>query len=397
VVDIGIMIFIVMTSVVPEDGYGPDNDGLVPAWVITVLGVAATLTLPLRRRWPGTVFVVQVVWSCAATTLVSWSMPLFALGVALVEVAGRRSLTWLFGALGGCLLVAVLLVVAPQSGLPPVGGWASAAINTFLVMVLAGTVAGIAYRWPRMTMRRERAVVDQALRTERLAIARELHDIVAHSVSIMVMQAAGARAVLDTTPQRAAQPLEVIQDVGAQSMDELRRLLHLLRAADDDAGRDTAQPGFESIGTLVEQSRAVGLPVEMLVDGEPGRLDPSVSLTAYRLVQEALTNTRKHAGAQAHATVRITWHPEMLLLAVEDTGPGGRAAHPTGHGRLGLRDRAAHSTGHGLLGLRERVATAGGEMRAEHTEGGYLVEARLPVAQRASSVTLDSRTTVTRI
>ncbi|GIE93522.1 two-component sensor histidine kinase [Paractinoplanes rishiriensis] len=380
--DLCFLPFIAWMNLVPDDGWGPQSDGLVPAWVVTALGVAPTAVLALRRRWPGTVFVVQVVWSCAAVTLVDWSVPVFALALALVEVAGRRSLAWLFGALGGCLLVSALFAVQPQYGFPPDGGWSNAAFGTAMFTALAGMLGAFAYYQPRHAGRRERALISRALQDERLVIARELHDIVSHSVGVMMLQAAGARAVLDTDPQRVARPLEVIQDVGAQSMDELRRLLHLLRAADDDADRDTRQPGFESIAALVEQSRAVGLRVEMLVDGEPGRLDPSVSLTAYRLVQEALTNTRKHAGERAHATVRINWHPSSLRLAVEDTGPGAQAVH---------------STGHGLLGLRERVATVGGEMRAEPTAGGFLVEATLPVTQRASSVTLDSRTTVTRI
>ncbi|MET8154398.1 histidine kinase, partial [Actinoplanes sp. NPDC005259] len=222
----------------------------------------------------------------------------------------------------------------------------------------------------RAAARREAAAAIDARHAERTVLARELHDIVAHSVSVMAWHAATARDAIAAEPRQAAESLEVIQDVGKQSMDELRRLLHLLRTVPGEEADAITHPGLDSLDQLVAQSRAAGLPVEVEGEGEPARLDPSVGTAAYRLVQEALTNTRQHAGPRAHAAVRVVWGADRVTLTVDDTGTTPATGfHP----------------GHGLGGLRERVTAVGGELTAGPTATGFEVKGVLPTARQRTT------------
>ena len=212
---------------------------------------------------------------------------------------------------------------------------------------------------------------ENAILAERLRIAGELHDIVAHSVTIMVLHAAGAKRVVDTDPDRAKESMTTIEASGRQAMGELRRLLELLR---DDEGRTLTTgsplPGLAQLDTTIISVRGSGVSVALEVHGEARRLDASTDLAAYRLIQEGLTNVTKHCGAGARASVSLDWSAEKLTVAVEDDGAGAN------------RLAASMSTGNGLAGLRERVAVAGGDFVAGPTEtGGFRVAARLPVAE----------------
>jgi signal transduction histidine kinase len=206
-----------------------------------------------------------------------------------------------------------------------------------------------------------------AVTDERARIARELHDVVAHGVSVIAIQADAAEAALDRDPELARAPLATIRRSARQALEEMRHLLGVLRE-DGDGGELAPQPGLAQLEELVEHARAAGVAVRLEVTGTPRELPPGLDLSAYRIVQEALTNVRKHAGG-AGATVRVGWQPRTLALEVRD---GGRAA-TNGHGG-----------GHGLVGMRERVRLHGGELHAGPADGGgFAVSARLPLEEPA--------------
>jgi signal transduction histidine kinase len=238
--------------------------------------------------------------------------------------------------------------------------------------------AWIAGRWAR-TSRQHAADLErrrrEAVNAERVRIARELHDIVSHSVTVMLMQAGGAQAVLTTDLVRAEQALARITECGTNAMGELSRMLRVLRT--DDAEEVTAvtaepQPGLAEVDAILDTVRGAGVAVELGVVGTPRPLDSSVDLTAYRVVQEGLTNVARHAGPGARTTVTLRWGDDLVVEVTNDAG--GKAPHRTG--RL--------STGHGLLGLRERVSVSGGSLHGEPlADGGFRLVASLPLAASA--------------
>ncbi|MEU9481351.1 sensor histidine kinase [Streptomyces sp. NPDC048191] len=212
-----------------------------------------------------------------------------------------------------------------------------------------------------------------AVAAERARIARELHDVVAHNVSVMVVQADGAAYVLDTTPDQAKKALETISSTGRQALAEMRRLLGVLRTGEhQEGGEYVPQPDVEQIDDLIEQCRSSGLPVDFKVEGTPRPLPSGVELTAYRIVQEALTNTRKHGGPNAGASVRLVYFDDGLGLLVEDDGKG--APHEL------YEEGGADGHGHGLIGMRERVGMVGGTLDAgPRPGGGFRISALLPL------------------
>lgn len=211
--------------------------------------------------------------------------------------------------------------------------------------------------------REERA--HAAAAAERSRIARELHDVIAHSVSVMVVQSEAASAVLDREPERARQALDRIQTTGRGALIELRRLLGVLKQ--EEASPSLApQPGVADLDRLVGQVQEAGLPVQLDIVGEPVALPPGLDLSAYRIVQEALTNALKHAGP-ARANVLVGYGEDELAIDVRDDGSGAGSV----------------SDGHGLAGMRERVALYGGELETgPAADGGYRVTARFPLGQR---------------
>jgi signal transduction histidine kinase len=234
--------------------------------------------------------------------------------------------------------------------------------------VVAPAVAGrVVRRLRELTLhlehereRAERAAVAE----ERGRIARELHDVVAHGVSVIAIQADAAEAALDRDPELARAPLRTIRGSAKEALEEMRHLLGMLRE-DDDGGELAPQPGLEQLPDLVARARAGGVPVDLDVSGTPRTLPPGLDLSAYRIVQEALTNVRKHAQG-APTTVRIDWEPRALALEVRDHGPGPAAN--------------ANGGGHGLVGMRERVRLHGGQLTTgEAAGGGFAVFARLPL------------------
>lgn len=222
-----------------------------------------------------------------------------------------------------------------------------------------------------------------AVDAERARIAAELHDIVSHNVSLMVVQAGAAREVLATMPDEAEAALSAVESAGRTAMTELRHLLGLLAPAqsgdDEPYGQDLApQPSLSRLSPLIDRIAFAGLPVEVRISGEPRPLPTGIDVTAYRIIQEALTNVLKHSdGAKAEVTVRYAEH--YLRVEVLNSGPSaltGDAVGPRSH----LAAGQAHGAGRGLLGLRERVAVYGGDLDARRRlGGGYRVRARIPL------------------
>ncbi|HWJ82136.1 MAG TPA: histidine kinase [Nocardioides sp.] len=227
-----------------------------------------------------------------------------------------------------------------------------------------------ALRAENARLEREQAeAARRAVAEERARIARELHDVVSHAIAVTVLQSRGARRKLGSDDAAVRTALDAIEQTNAAALGDMRRLLAVLRdteGAEERADQREPQPSLARLDQLVEEVRAAGLPVELTLDGNRAAVPPGVDLSAYRIVQEALTNVLKHAGRQATAAVRLVFGPEELVVRVSDTGAG------DGHGG---------GSGHGLLGLRERVAVVGGQLDAGPAAGGgFEVLARLPYA-----------------
>ena len=199
---------------------------------------------------------------------------------------------------------------------------------------------------------------------ERARIARELHDVVGHAVSVMTVQASGVRRLLTPEQVREREALEIVEQTGREALAEMRRLVGVLRRP-EEAPALAPQPSLQYLDQLVENAREAGLPVDIRIEGEATELPAGVDLTAYRLVQEGLTNAMKHAKA-SRAEVVVRYGLDAVELQVSDDGRG-------------FSDGNADSGGHGLVGMRERVAVYGGELQAgPRPEGGYMLRARLP-------------------
>jgi signal transduction histidine kinase len=210
---------------------------------------------------------------------------------------------------------------------------------------------------------------EAALRAERTRIARELHDVVTHSVSVMVMQTGAARQIMSRDEGRSRELLGSVEASGRSALEELRHLLGLLSDHEPDAPL-SPQPGVTEIPSLIEQVRQAGIPVELRVEGKPREVEGGVAIAIYRIVQEALTNVLKHAaGAQSHVLLR--WAEDAIELEIIDDGPPNGASHGP--------------PGRGIVGMRERAAMYGGTLNAHPApDGGYLIRARIPLEPRAT-------------
>ena len=222
--------------------------------------------------------------------------------------------------------------------------------------------------------REQGATAQAAVHEERARIARELHDVVAHNVGLIVLQAGGARSVLGTDPDRARIALQQVEETGRQTLAEMRHLVGILRV--DENGDRQPLPRLERLPVLVDEARTAGLAVELEVEGPPVDLPAGLELAAYRLIQEALTNVRKHAPT-SRAKVRLCYEPDRLRIEVSDDGGPSDAVRDSARNASGL--------GHGLIGMRERVQMYDGRMQAGPMPGGgFRVEAVLPLSVAAS-------------
>jgi signal transduction histidine kinase len=333
---------------------------LVAAAGAVVLGVAAAR----RVRVPLVLLGLVLASSVAAAILPRHSGDVDSVGLfLLLAVYSAAAHTGGRVALFAGGMTAGLYVVDLASD----PGAISGEVVVFLAILLgAPWTVGRAVRHRRLDERRlelEKAKAAAASVEERARIARELHDVVAHSISVMVLQARGGRRVLQSDPADASDAFAIIERTGHQALDEMRRLLGILRRSDEQLAL-APQPSLKELGTLVDQVQVAGLSVDVIVEGEPRELPPGVELSAFRIVQEALTNTLNHAGP-ARARILIRYGADDLELEIADDGPG------TSDGS---------GSGYGLIGMRERVALYGGEMQAgRRPEGGYALRVRLPL------------------
>ncbi|MFF0558774.1 sensor histidine kinase [Streptomyces sp. NPDC004266] len=340
----------------------------VEAWE-TAAAVLTALPLVLRRRFPltvhWTVTVAAVVLhlgdAADDATRITFASGLVAAYSAAMYSPHRKSVA--ASLLAGALLHAVFPLVPDVDGdLVPV----------LVLLPLALASHGVhLWRQRERTLRAEQeAQLRRAVEAERSRIARELHDVVTHNVSMMTIQAGAARTVLTTSPEQAREAMLAVEAAGRTAMSELRHVMGLLTMAADgpDPAADVTlapQPGLDRLGELTDRVRSSGVPVEVAVRGVPVELPAGVDLAAYRVVQEALTNAVKHADG-ARVSVTVEYGTDRLRVEVSDTGGRRlRTAEPGG--------------GHGLLGLRERLAVYGGTLDAgSRPHGGYRVRAVIP-------------------
>jgi signal transduction histidine kinase len=352
---------------------GDASVGLLDA----VLVPLTTLPIALRRYRPLSVLAVTVV---AETLLLLFSsrvqVPLGVI-VALYTVASRcerpvsiRAAEWV------ALPITVGVAVSSEGHvgrvIPELALFAIAWVVGDNIRTRRAYLAELEARAARLEREREERD-ERAVAEERTRIARELHDVIAHNVSVMVVQASAGEELFDRDPARARESLSSVAATGRAALAELRRLLGVIRAEEEnEVGPAYApQPGIAYLDELIRQVQETGLAVELSVLGEPRELPEGVGLCAYRIVQEALTNTLKHAHA-SHAEVSVRYVDDALELQVVDDGRG--SAGVNGDGKAG---------GHGLIGMRERVALFGGELtaRPRRTADGYEVRARLPLEE----------------
>ena len=330
--------------------------------VITVAGPLMAGTVAIRRRYPASAGITAglladvvaiawkppsivsygIAWLCSMYALTVWARPrLFAVGATAMALP---------------TLVAFAITGAPRGGV-------GFTVITLFVMLLVRRIVGDRERRAQLAERERDLVAREATLEERARIARELHDAIAHNVSMMVVQAGAERRVLDRSSGSTREVLETIERIGRGALTEMRRLVGMLRS--DAPDPLTPQPGLDDLPTLITQVREAGLPVELHVEGERRELPVGIELSAYRIVQEALTNALKHAG-EARASVHVRYGVDSLELEIADDGPGAQAPVASG--------------GHGLVGMQERVALYGGRLDAgRRPSGGFAVRVLLPI------------------
>ena len=339
-----------------------------PAMIANLL---ATLPLALARRrlaWATGAIVSGVLFAIAADGSTVTIAALLGLVIVLYLFASRYGRRW-------SVLPALPFVL--DAIVPLSGGTASLSGVLLLMVVVAALALGDSRRQRGQALAERdetrQAMVDtlqdRAAMGERARIARDLHDVVAHHVSAIAVQAESARLTTEGLPEEGRAHFEAIGRTARDALAEMRRLLGVLREdAQAEAVRDP-QPSLDRLNDLVETARAAGTPVKLTLEGTVVPLPPGVDLCAYRIVQEALTNVRRHASGAA-VDVELTYAPDTLRLRVRDHGPGPASPDPDGHG---------------LLGMRERAIMAGGTLSSGAADGGgFAVEAVLPIAGAAS-------------
>jgi signal transduction histidine kinase len=344
---------------------------LNPISVSAPCAVVAGAALFWRRRYPIPVALVIVVAS------VIQAAAGVSLHTSVAPVAGIFFASWSIGAyetrrravLGLTILVCGIWLAIGIDVLRGTDVYGGTDIPWIGLLIATPGVLGIAFGARTRSLHAAEARATQlelerreAIAEERSRIARELHDVIAHSVSVMTVQAGAAEAMLARDPVQALEPVRAVQETGRQALVEMKRLVGMLREHDDELGL-APQPGLRDVDRLAQQVRDAGLPVEVRIEGEPRPLPIGIDLSAYRVVQEGLTNALKHAG-RASATVTLRYGERELGIEVADDGSGGR---PNG-------------TGHGLIGMRERVGVFGGTFDAgPRAGGGFTVRALLPL------------------
>jgi signal transduction histidine kinase len=339
------------------------------------LALLHTLPLAARRRFPGTVLVLCVASGLAVATLGMPDLLGLAILVAVYSVAAYGDRWVSLAGLAAAELGSAAVQLTQGSF-----QWPTPITNALVIAAawLLGHFVGVRRAYTarlEQTAELERARAEQARQAvaeERLRLARELHDVVAHSISVIAVQSGVGAHVAKTQPVEAAKALAAIEATSRAALTELRRLLGVLRQEDEPQGDLAPVPGLADLDGLLAEVAKAGLAVRLQVEGRPAQLPAGVDLSAYRIVQEALTNVVKHAGP-ARAQVAIRYLDHEVVVEVTDDGRG--AAAPTGDGRARV--------GHGLIGMRERVAVFGGDLEVgPRPGGGFRVAARLPLAAK---------------
>lgn len=344
------------------------------AWLLLVgicLPVAFRRIAPIAATWTMLVFngIYWVADFPDEATGMTLLIGVYSIGA---HVDRPRSLRHGMGVIGGIVTVGIAGVISPEDDLP----WF--AIPAFLIMYGTAWILGDNVRTRRAYMvelertaahaeAQRQAEARHAVADERTRIARELHDVVAHEMTVMTIQAAAAQRVLDKDPQKAAEALDAIEAAGHDALAEMRRLLGLLRT-DEHQANHSPQPGLQRLDGLVEQMVEAGLSIDVVVEGTPRPLPAGVDLNAYRIIQESLTNTLKHGGPDVKAQVHLDFADTELGIEVTDNGRGAAEALVAG------------DSGHGLLGMQERIALLDGDFASgPRPGGGYRVAAKIPV------------------
>jgi signal transduction histidine kinase len=354
---------------------GRDSPGAPTTTLWVAIPTVAVLVLPLfaRRRFPfaapAAYWLLAAAISFGDGLLLAFIGSLGVVGLASAFLLGNLRNPLKAGAGLIIVLVGIVIVVYNIPGPLPVGDFVFIPLR-FVVAWVAGWALG--ERAEQAEAAEERAVQAErereaaarvAVAEERARIARELHDIVAHAVSVMVLQVGAVRHKLPDALAEDRNALRGVERAGRTALAEMRRLLAAMRREGDEAEL-VPQPGLDGLDSLLEQIGRAGLPVELHVDGEPFALPRGIDLSAYRIVQEGLTNTLKHSGA-SDADVTVRYRPDELEIEIRDNGRG---------------TATSDGLGHGLVGIRERVKIYGGEMAAgTATGGGFVLSTRLPI------------------
>ena len=358
----------------------------VPSWALLGVVVATTAPLAFRRTYPTSAFCVilaAVIATSHYSTAITVGSAIFAAYCAVAY--GRHRRMTLLALLAGAIVI--------TAAYPQATTQVAERYTPLLVLLPTLAVGSMTRMWRdragysaerlRLVQAAHEAETRHALETERARIASELHDVVTHNVSVMVVQAGAVRVVLDGSPGDALpggdarltrEAMLAVEASGRTAMIELRHLLGLLVPAEQADGALRPQPGLDQLAALVDRVRAAGLEAELTVTGIPRALPPGLDLAAYRVVQEALTNAVKH-GNQAHAAIQVEYRPRQLLITVADDG----RPKPALAGRAACRPRRAPATA-GLIGLRERIAVHRGELdTGPRPGGGWRVRASIPL------------------
>jgi signal transduction histidine kinase len=330
------------------------------AWVLLAAGPVA---LVARRRHPVPVLWVNLAGTLPWSSAAGWAQISFIIAFFVAATAGKRYPAWLALAINFVWFIWLA---------PLIYGYSNPSLDKALLLagwVLAVAIAAEAYRFrgERVAATRAGRQIEQRRRQseERLRVARDLHDVIGHNISLINVQASMGLDLMDSQPEQARAALSAIKSASKEALEELRTMLTALRH-EDDAPRSPA-PGLDRLPELIELTRAAGLNVEVEVTGKPPPFPATVQLAAYRIIQESLTNVARHAG-RARVTVRVTYDDTNMHVEVDDDGMA-----PSGGG-------SAIGTGSGITGMRERAAALGGELSAGFRHGGgFRVSARLPV------------------
>ncbi|WP_346167579.1 sensor histidine kinase [Streptomyces javensis] len=384
--DTAVVLFVVLISL-PDllwgHGSSPfgdtDSRGRLPSAVLFVFTAALIVPLWWRRRAPAATFFVIALVSLAQWSLGLWLPAGISALIALYTLARQGSLRvlgWAFAVAAANVVLAACFLAPVDHPLP--------GVFFLLGTVTAATTVGLTLRIRQMYLaaledraRRLEVEHEQRLRltaaAERSRVAREMHDIVGHNLSVMVSVADGAATLATNRHEQSAGALRILGDTGRQAMDELRRVLGVLREEQDEARSLSPQPGIRDLDPLLARVRAAGLAVTYRTVGDLDALGDGVQLTVYRIVQEALTNTLKHAGTGSAAEVTVAADTGTVRIRVADTGPQIAA--------MGSRTGADGSPGHGLVGIRQRAAMYGGvvTLGPRDTGHGWIVDVVLDV------------------